>query len=126
MKSPYSERQLRAFAEWLNEPLTPGIERKLNLWLSENMVNQDTWDRWGRINGRAKRLQVVPGDVNADWVTLKDELGFVRSGKRKKRNHSLSRQRDFFRQPAAVAVISMIVFSLFLYFLHLLRIKVGF
>ena len=126
MQSSYSDKQVRAFAEWLNQPLTPGTERALNRWLSEDPSNQEIWESWSRINARAKRLQVVPGDVNADWMLLKDELGFVSTGKRRKRTHSASHKRDFYKQPAVVAIISMIVYSLFLYVLHMIRVKVGF
>ncbi|HUF11369.1 MAG TPA: hypothetical protein VMO47_18755 [Rhodothermales bacterium] len=125
MKS-YSDKQVRAFAEWLSQPLTPGSERALNRWLSEDPSNQEIWESWKRINARAKRLQVVPGDVNADWALLKDELGFVSTGKRRKRTQSASHKRDFYKQPAVVAIISMIVYSLFLYFLHMIREMAGF
>jgi ferric-dicitrate binding protein FerR (iron transport regulator) len=126
MQSSYSDKQIRAFAEWLNQPLTPGSERALNRWLSEDPSNQEIWESWQRINGRAKRLQVVPGDVNADWALLRDDLGFVSTGKHRKRTHSASRRRDFYKQPAVVAITSMIVYALFLYVLHMIRVKVGF
>ncbi|MGA7307259.1 MAG: hypothetical protein WBW88_20525 [Rhodothermales bacterium] len=126
MDESHSERQLRAFAEWLNQPLTTGAERALNRWLSQDPANQDIWEAWQRVNGRAKRLQVVPGDVNEDWAVLKDELGFVHSGKVRKRSRSSRRKLDFYKQPSVVAVLSMIVFALFLYILHMIRIKVGF
>lgn len=126
MDAPYSEKQLRAFAEWLNQPLTAGTERALNRWLSEDPSNQDTWEAWQRVNARAKRLQIVPGDVNADWAVLRDELGFVHTGKARKRSRSSRRRRDFYKQPGVVAVISMIVYAIFLYILHMIRTKVGF
>jgi len=126
MQSSYSERQVRAFAEWLSQPLTPGAERALNRWLSEDPSNQEIWESWQRINARAKRLQVVPGDVNADWMLLKAELGFVSTGKYRKRTHSASHRREFHKQPAVVAIISMIAYSIFLYVLHMIRVKAGF
>lgn len=126
MSASYSDNQLRAFAEWLDQPLTPGAERALNRWLSEDPSNQEIWESWQRVNGRVKRLQVIPGDVNADWGALRDDLGFVHSGKRKKRSRSSRREGDFHKRPAVVAIISMIVYALFLYVLHLIRVKAGF
>jgi len=126
MNTSYSEERLRSFAEWLNQPHTPGIERALNSWLSEDPRNQETWETWRRINSRAKLLQIVPGDVNADWVKLRDELGFVHTGKRTRRSESRSRDVEFLKQPSVVAILSMIVYSLFLYALHMLRVKIGF
>lgn len=120
-----SEQQLLNFAEWHNQPLTPGQERALNSWLAEDPINQDKWESWQRINGRAKRLQVVPLDANAQWVLLRDELGFRHTGTKTKRSRS-GRKKEFHRQPSVVALISMIVYSLFLYVLFLIRSNVGF
>lgn len=122
----HSDKQLRSFAQWLNQPLTPGSERELNRWLAEDPDNQDLWQAWQRVNARAKRLQVVSGDVNSDWTQLKTDLGFIHSEKHRKRSRSSSREPEFYRRPAVVAVSSMIVYSLFLYVLHLLRVYVGF
>ncbi len=126
MNTSYTEERLRSFAEWLNQPHTRGIERALNNWLAEDPRHQEIWESWRRVNSRAKLLQIVPGDVNSDWTKLRDELGFVHTGKRKKRSQSKSSEREFFKQPSVVAIVSMIVYSLFLYTLHMLRIKIGF
>ena len=121
-----SDKQIRSFTEWLNDTLTPGQERDLNRWLADEPSNQDAWDAWQRINGRAKRLQVVPNDAKEQWALLRDELGFQHTEKRRKKSSRSSSGKEFYRRPSLIALVSMIVYSIFLFVLHLIRTNVGF